>query len=184
MLLVKLESVTNPDNWIPKEISPLTVPVKDLGEARHIAQKFIDNNNLGGGNFIPAVVMDRKTEKVIATISYNGTIWPLHPTSKHSDEPAPITVDENGMIEYVWFACEDCGCEDVKVDAYVQWNPFSKQWEWSGDLFFEDSWCDTCQERCTAIQKTAKSPWQQFFNDLTGTVLFKMPWAEITKEVV
>lgn len=77
---VVLASVGNPD-FRQDPDKPLfgcepnkTVEVKDMKEARDKCMAFIQENDLGGGNWAGGEIMDEKG-KVIAIVSYNGRVW-------------------------------------------------------------------------------------------------------------
>lgn len=77
---VKLESVGNPD-FRQDPDQPLfgcepnkLVPVANFRQARDLCMKFINDNDLGSGNWAGGEVMD-ENNKVIAHISYNGRVW-------------------------------------------------------------------------------------------------------------
>lgn len=50
------------------------VKVNSFLEAQQKCMKFIDKNNLGGGNWSGGHIKDN-TGKIIAHISYNGRVW-------------------------------------------------------------------------------------------------------------
>ena len=55
---------------------PAAIGVTSLEEASIAAQQYRDANDLGGGNWIPAKIIDTATGDVVAEISYNGKVWP------------------------------------------------------------------------------------------------------------
>ncbi len=76
---VKLHSVGNPD-FGQNPNQPLygcrnkTVKVQSLSEARQKCLDYINENDLGGGNWSGGEVINDQGE-VIAYISYNGRVW-------------------------------------------------------------------------------------------------------------
>ena len=56
------------------------VEVESLREASMECRKFIDENELGGGNWYGGQVFD-DDDKWIADVSYNGRVW-AHPTGE------------------------------------------------------------------------------------------------------
>lgn len=80
-MFVKLSSCGNPDyGQNPYEEffgceADHTVEVQSLEEASEVCKRFIDKNELGGGNWSGGQVYDR--DQHIADISYNGRIWPV-----------------------------------------------------------------------------------------------------------
>ena len=79
MLKVKLSSCGNSDFPEQRNIESLspkkTVNVHDLKQASKVCRDYIEEYDLGGGNWIGGQVFDG--EKQIARISYNGRIWDL-----------------------------------------------------------------------------------------------------------
>ena len=76
---VKLSSVGNPDfgqnpNKPMWGVKNKTVKVNSFKEASAVCQKFIDENDLGGGNWTGGEILD-ENNKVIANVSYNGRVW-------------------------------------------------------------------------------------------------------------
>lgn len=74
MIEMKLRSVGNPDFGQYAPVSePKVVQVPDLKAAVDACWAYIQEWNLGGGNFVdPKVIEDGK---LIGTISYNGRFW-------------------------------------------------------------------------------------------------------------
>lgn len=77
---VKLASVGNPD-FGQDPNRPMwgceknrTVTVASYKEASEVCSKFINDNDLGGGNWTGGEIYDDKN-KVIAHVSYNGRVW-------------------------------------------------------------------------------------------------------------
>lgn len=71
---MSLRSVGNPDWGQCAPISnPKTVQGSSLAEMRAAAQAYIDEWNLGGGNFVDPVV--KQGSKVIGHFSYNLRFW-------------------------------------------------------------------------------------------------------------
>ena len=60
-----------------------TVKVSSLREASQICRKFIDDNELGGGNWTGGDITDDEGD-LIGYVSYNGRVWKDHsyPTSE------------------------------------------------------------------------------------------------------
>jgi len=86
---VRLEAQSNPDfgpgtHQRMVRIKPYTVEVDSLEEASRVVEKFIEDNDLGGGNFNFGIVTDNGKE--IAWVSYNRKVWATNPyTTKSSD---------------------------------------------------------------------------------------------------
>ena len=74
MVTVLLTSAPNPDHdeWLAPAPA-FTVEVPDLEQARRACQDYIDEFNLGAGNWVGGDVYSG--DKKIARISYNGKIW-------------------------------------------------------------------------------------------------------------
>jgi hypothetical protein len=75
---VELEAVPNSDydqysHRASSRVKKTKKSVKSIEEAVKIAKNFIDENDLGGGNFLPAKIY--KNGKHIGFISYNGRVW-------------------------------------------------------------------------------------------------------------
>jgi len=84
---VSLSSVGNPD-FGQDPNHPLfgcqkdkTVEVNSFKEASDVCKKFIDDNDLGSGNWSGGAVYEDK--KQVAYVSYNGRVW----QGKEGDEP-------------------------------------------------------------------------------------------------
>ena len=78
MFIVILESHGNPDfgQDANQRMSPRRrISVFSLTEASQVTQRYIDEWNLGGGNFSFGQVW--KGTKQIAKVSYNGRIWDM-----------------------------------------------------------------------------------------------------------
>ena len=81
MMKLKLASVGNPDfNQDPNQ--PMwscepnkEVEVESFKEASRVCRKFIDDNNLGGGNWHGGQVYVDGNQ--VASVSYNGRIWDM-----------------------------------------------------------------------------------------------------------
>ncbi len=74
MLRLKLASVPNPDHEEWFSPSPTRyVTVKSLKEASKKCREYIEQFNLGAGNWIGGQVSQNR--KRIARISYNGRVW-------------------------------------------------------------------------------------------------------------
>ena len=74
MLLVKLSSCKNPDfkNDPTKNYSE-DITVTSLRQAKDACQRFIADNDLGGGNWAGGQVYENG--EPVAWISYNGRVW-------------------------------------------------------------------------------------------------------------
>lgn len=77
---VTLSSVGNPD-FRQDPNNPLygcqkdkTVTVASFKEASEVCNKFINDNDLGSGNWSGGDITD-ESGKVIAMVSYNGKVW-------------------------------------------------------------------------------------------------------------
>lgn len=85
MLTLTLRSVGNPDfrqdasRPLPG-VPTMTLRVDDFAQASRAAQQYIRENDLGGGNFPCAPIVDDDTGQTVGYIAYNGTIWtrPIH----------------------------------------------------------------------------------------------------------
>lgn len=78
-LKVFLKAFVNPDfanQGFIKKIKPKSISVNSLSEAKKVTQEFIDEYDLGSGNFHRAPVYEGS--KQIASISYNGRIWDMN----------------------------------------------------------------------------------------------------------
>ncbi len=91
---VELSAVPNPDyahDSTRKEgkikIAPYRVKIDDIPGARAIVLKFIEDNDLGGGNFTGGVIY--KDGKAVAHVSYNGRIWEGEKHSENNKELFP-----------------------------------------------------------------------------------------------
>ena len=77
--LVQLESAGNVDFEEDPDVAysrPMMLGVESLEEASIAAQRYRDAYGLGGGNWIPAKIIDTATGDVVAEVSYNGKVWP------------------------------------------------------------------------------------------------------------
>lgn len=80
---VLLSSCGNPDFGQYAPISPRgAVDVETLKEARDCCEAYIEEFNLGGGNWDGGQVIDNKTGKKIATFSYNLRLWSVDDKSE------------------------------------------------------------------------------------------------------
>lgn len=75
---VELEAHPNPDypysDWRGTvKIKKHRVPVKSFQHASEVVEKFIEDNQLGGGNFNDGIIYKNGT--AIARVSYNGRVW-------------------------------------------------------------------------------------------------------------
>ncbi|HTE06692.1 MAG TPA: hypothetical protein VK824_10885 [Planctomycetota bacterium] len=83
---VALRHGKNPDiaggYWTPPVDSGKTqhVPAATLAAASIAVRAYITRNGLGGGNFPSATVTDARGRNV-ATISFNGRVWPVAPAT-------------------------------------------------------------------------------------------------------
>lgn len=80
-LKVYLSNVGNPDRFqdpdrpLPGTRSGYWVEVADIESASKACRDYIDENDLGGGNWPRAEVRDLATDEVLGHISYNGRFW-------------------------------------------------------------------------------------------------------------
>lgn len=85
---VTLSSAINPDDCQREFVRPLIkekrVSVCSLREARSVVLHFIDDNDLGGGNWNGGKVYEEG--KVVAHVSYNGRVWEEEKWSKNCKE--------------------------------------------------------------------------------------------------
>jgi len=94
---LELEAVPNPDNsrkihsGIVK-IKKHRVPVSSFSDARIKVASFIEDNDLGGGNFVPAKIYLEDVE--IAYISYNGRLWNPDGTAMAMGDGGIIAIDK------------------------------------------------------------------------------------------
>ena len=51
------------------------LPVQSYKEASEVCRKFIDDNELGSGNWDGGQIFDHTQKKQIAHVSYNGRVW-------------------------------------------------------------------------------------------------------------
>lgn len=75
-LRVLLKACPNPDHgqYGSMGIPAVKVPVANLEEAVKKCREFLEEENLGGGNWAGGDVFDAKDKK-IAYISFNGRVW-------------------------------------------------------------------------------------------------------------
>ncbi len=77
---VKLSSVGNPDfgqnpnQRLYGSEKNKVVTVTSFKEASDVCRDFIDNNDLGSGNWSGGEILD-ENNKIIAHVSYNGRVW-------------------------------------------------------------------------------------------------------------
>lgn len=94
---LELEAVPNPDNsrkihsGIVK-IKKHRVPVSSFSDARIKVASFIEDNDLGGGNFVPAKIYLGDVE--IGYISYNGRLWNPDGTAMAMGDGGIIAIDK------------------------------------------------------------------------------------------
>jgi hypothetical protein len=77
-LSVRLSARPNPDmrGWAAEvNIPEYAVTVSSLKEAQRAVNKFVSDNDLGGGNFPLKVPVTNDEGLLIAEISYNGRVW-------------------------------------------------------------------------------------------------------------
>lgn len=43
--------------------------------------------------------------------------------------------------------CSRCGSDNVKKDAWAEWNAETQQWELSNT--YDETYCEECEESCT-----------------------------------
>lgn len=85
---VLLSSCGNPDFQQFSPISaPTSVDVETIMEARTVCQEYIEQWNLGGGNWDNGRVVDNRTGKLVGSFSYNLRFWEGEPGS-HGKELA------------------------------------------------------------------------------------------------
>lgn len=88
---VTLKSVGNPDHnqnpnlpmYGAKKNSVVTV--KSFKEASEVCSKFIEDNDLGSGNWSGGEILD-DNKKIIAHVSYNGRVWEGKPWTSTTKE--------------------------------------------------------------------------------------------------
>lgn len=66
----------HPDHPLPGTKSDYWVKARSPEQASNIARRYIEANNLGGGNFPHAIVREAASQNVIGEVSYNGRFWP------------------------------------------------------------------------------------------------------------
>ena len=67
--------------------SPIDViPVDDLKSAQEAVKFYIEDHDLGGGNWIGGQVIDEATKEIIAMISYNRNVWQEFPRIQIKDD--------------------------------------------------------------------------------------------------
>lgn len=78
-MILYLSHAPNPDvrggYWVAPLDSgtPTQIDVDSLADASLRCRRYIQNNELGGGNWTGGQVFDE--ERLVASISYNGRIW-------------------------------------------------------------------------------------------------------------
>jgi hypothetical protein len=78
-LVVSCASVGNPDHGQYAALSPkVKVPINSLKEASEACRKYIEEYNLGGGNWSGGYVHDAKG-KFVAYVGYSGRVWNVKP---------------------------------------------------------------------------------------------------------
>lgn len=96
------------------------VAVKSIEDAQSKVNTFIEENNLGGGNFIPADVFNNGTK--IGYISYNGKYWP-------AAEPVKERIKLPSEIDFFWVTQKKeykAGDHIVYQDTEGTFNKFGK----------------------------------------------------------
>jgi len=80
-MIVELSSVGNPDHR-QNPYAPLfgcekdnEVRVQSFKQASEACRSFIDNNDLGSGNWSGGDIYDDERQSIIAYVSYNGNVW-------------------------------------------------------------------------------------------------------------
>lgn len=74
---LKLQAVPNPDHGQTNAPAPPKQVTRDTLQALQLeAQYYRHRYNLGAGNW-KAAVIETATEQLVATISYNGRLWPV-----------------------------------------------------------------------------------------------------------
>ena len=77
MFTVELRARRNPD-FPRRDLPPrCRVVVTSLSEASQACQQFIEEHDLGGGEWSGGHVRDASTKAVVARVSYNGRVWGL-----------------------------------------------------------------------------------------------------------
>ncbi len=71
----------------------LQVTVLTLADASAICRKYIDDNELGGGNWTGGQVFEGPTQ--LARVSYNGRVWAMDGTEIHIEPAIQSAVDLN-----------------------------------------------------------------------------------------
>jgi hypothetical protein len=66
----------DPDRKLPGTPSDLWMPTVDYLDASKQCRAYIENNDLGGGNWTGGALRDRITKEAVGSISYNGKVWP------------------------------------------------------------------------------------------------------------
>lgn len=123
---VQLSDVGNPDHGqdAGRSVTGLRarqVKVADFAEASRVCRKYIEDNDLGGGNWNGGLITENGKE--VAKVAYNGTVWalpqrigdkPIWPTSANATpkkeavdgvdplewESATIEIPGYGMVEF------------------------------------------------------------------------------------
>ena len=76
MFIVELTACQNPD--FPRRYdlpAKRTAEAASLREASAVCRCFIEEHDLGGGNWNGGKVRDAATSRVVALVSYNGRVW-------------------------------------------------------------------------------------------------------------
>lgn len=102
---VKLSAVGNPDFDEPKDIGVPSkqVPVDSYAEASKVAQAFIAEHDLGGGNWSGGQILEGS--KVVARVSYNGKVWEPNAHDIHAlpgtPKPSPLFDPYGNAVAWV-----------------------------------------------------------------------------------
>jgi hypothetical protein len=66
------------------------LPVADFATASRACRGFIEAHDLGASRWRGGRVVDASTNKVVATVSYNGRVWRADGTEAALVAPAPV----------------------------------------------------------------------------------------------
>ncbi|MFQ5845800.1 MAG: hypothetical protein ACE5JG_12525 [Planctomycetota bacterium] len=76
MFTVELSACQNPDFPRRSDLpGKRTVQIAGFREASVACRRFIEEHDLGGGNWSGGRVRETATGRVIALVSYNGRVW-------------------------------------------------------------------------------------------------------------
>lgn len=99
MYEVHLANVGNPDRGqdptqpVYGTESGIWKPVGSLREASQACRNYIEDNELGGGNWSGGKVRRVSDGEVVAEISYNGRAWTPKPEGGNWQDQQPIDLD-------------------------------------------------------------------------------------------